>query len=167
MAKTVSEKEVEKLLNQVPWYDNGTIIYSKYPIELPARDCCSTDPDKFRNGARMLMEMAAVGRKDAMFMFFGLFEYYKTDYKKLEVIVYSIPHSENEKFVHFLFDFFERTESSNSSRIFLNQMLQNLEYVNKEIAIQRFKQLLENPKYSHRMKAKFEEILYRIDSNME
>ena len=163
MAKELSEKEAEEFLKQIPWLKDGQIDYFKYPIEHAARDCSSSNAEKFRNGARLLMDMAAVGRKDAMFMLFGMFEYYKNDYKKLEVIVLHIPDSDNERFVNFLFDFFEKTESSNKSRQFLNLMLKNLEYVNKEIAVKRFNQLLQNPKYTHRMKAKFKDILYRID----
>lgn len=158
----INSKDFEKKLNQLAWYNNGSIDFSKYPIEHPAKDCCSHDEEKFRNAVNILMEMTAAGRKDAMLMLFGLFEYYKNDYKKLEVIVYNMPEIDNEIFVNFLFDFFEKTESNNTTRFFLKQMLHKLKFMNREIAIRRFHRLLENPKYSYRMKKKFKEILERI-----
>ncbi len=75
-------ENIEKLLNSLPWFINGQIDYSKYPIDRPAKDCFSTDEQKFRNASRILNEMTAAGRIDAMIMLFGLFEYYKNNYKK-------------------------------------------------------------------------------------
>lgn len=163
MEKKLSEKEIEKLLAKVPWLKNGSIDYSLYPIKHVVEDYCSEDEEKFRNAARILMEMSAIGRKDAMIMLFGLFEYYKNDYKKLETIVYYVPFSDNEEFSNFLFDVFDRTKSSNTTRQFLNLLLKNFRKLNRKIYVFRLHKFLDDKKYSYRMKAKFKELLEEMN----
>ncbi len=161
--KNIEEEEFEKLLNQTPWYKNGRIDYFYYPINQAAKECQSKDVREFRNACFLISSMAGSGRLDALFMLMGMFEYYKTDFQKLNIIADNLQSSKNEKYVNFLFDVFQKTQSSNSSRVFLDIMLKKLSYFNKKIAKERFQQLLEDKKYTYRMKNKFENILNELN----
>lgn len=156
---TLSNKDIDKLLNQIPWFVNGTFDYAKYPIEHITRDAFSNDRQKISNTIYLLTEMILAGRKDALCFFYGLFEFFKDDIRTMEIIAERLCRIENKQYVNFLFKQIEITESSNTTRIYLNSLIKVLSHYQLEWIENGFRSLIENKKFSYRMKQKFLEIL--------
>lgn len=65
-------KKLQREYN-TPWLtEDGDIDFSKYPIEVPAKDSLSNDEEKFRNACRLLGIILNEERKDAAIFLFGL-----------------------------------------------------------------------------------------------
>lgn len=159
-------KKFKKEYN-IPWLtEDGNIDFSKYPIEGPAKDSLSNDEGKFRNAYRLLGCMSNEGRKDAAIFLFGLICYYKNDIKRLEIIVENLRNFKTKECINFLFDEIERVKSSNTTRIYINTIIDTLRYFPSDLVLEKFIEFSENKKFSYKMRNKFltvaEEIKYRV-----
>ena len=110
--------------------------------------------------------MSNEGRKDAAIFLFGLICYYKNDIKRLEIIVENLINFKTKECVNFLFDEIERVKSSNTTRIYINTIIDTLRYFPSDLVLEKFIEFSENKKFSYKMRNKFltaaEEIKYRI-----
>jgi len=158
-------KKLQKEYN-IPWLtEEGYIDYSKYPIEHPAKDSLSSDEQKFRNACKLLGSMSNKGRKDAAIFLFGLICYYNNDIKRLEIIVENLGYFKTKECVNFLFGEIERVKSSNTTRTYINTIIDTLRYFPSDLVLEKFIEFSENKKFSYRMRNKFlaivEELEYR------
>lgn len=159
-------KKLQREYNTSWLTEDGDIDFSKYPIEVPAKDSLSNDEEKFRNACRLLGIILNEERKDAAIFLFGLICYYKNDIKRLEIIVENLRNFETKECVNFLFDEIERVKSSNTTRIYINTIIDTLRYFQSDLVLEKFIEFSENKKFSYKMQNKFltavEEIKYRI-----
>lgn len=148
----------------IPWLtEDGDIDYSKYPIEQPAKNSLSEDEQKFRNACNLLGYMAREGRQDAAIFLFGLVSYYNDDYKKLEIIVKNLYNFQTKVCVRFLFGEIERVKSSNTTRIYINTIINTLRYFPSDLVLEKFIEFSENKKFSYRMRNKFSAIIEELE----
>jgi len=157
-------KKLKKEYN-IPWLtEEGDVDYSKYPIEHLTKDSLSSDELKFRNACNMLGMMAHEGRKDAAIFLFGLVSYYN-DLKKLEIIVKNFYNLKTKETADFLFGELERVKSSNTTRKYINTIIDTLSFFPNDLVLEKFIEFSENKKFSYRMRKKFlaiiEELEYR------
>jgi len=141
----------------------GYIDYSKYPIEHPAKDSLSSDEQKFRNACRLLGSMSNEGRKDAAIFLFGLISYYNNDIKKLEIIVENLGYFKTKECVIFLFGEIERVKSNNTTRKYINTIIDTLRYFPSDLVLEKFIEFSENKKFSYRMRNKFSAIVEELE----
>lgn len=161
--KTSKEKEIEELFKHVSWIaKDGQFDYSKYPIEHPLKDSMSTDNSKFRNACNLINSMIQAGRNDALVYLFGLFEYYRHDIRKLEVIADRLEYITNPLLITFLFKKIKETPSNNTNRVFINLIIKKLSHCKADLVIDDFCQLRDDKTFSYKMKQKFEEIIYKL-----
>ena len=158
-------KKLQKEYN-IPWLtEEGYIDYSKYPIEHPAKDSLSSDEQKFRNACKLLRSMSNKGRKDAAIFLFGLICYYNNDIKRLEIIAENLGYFKTKECANFLFGEIERVKSSNTTRKYINTIIDTLRYFPSDLILEKFIEFSENKKFSYRMRNKFlaivEELEYR------
>ncbi|MCD4695257.1 MAG: hypothetical protein K8S16_03365 [Bacteroidales bacterium] len=152
----------------IPWLtEEGYFDYSKYPIEHPAKDSLSNDKQKFRNACRLLGSMANEGRKDAAIFLFGLIYYYNDDIKRLEIIVENFKYFETKECVNFLFSEIKRVKSSNTTRKYINTIIDTLLYFPSDLVLEKFIEFSKNQKFTYRMRNKFlavvEELKYETN----
>lgn len=148
-------KKLQEKYN-VPWITKkGYIDYSKYPIEHPLEDSLSNDEQKFRNACRLLGSMSDEGRKDAAIFLFGLICYFNNDIKKLEIIVENLRYFKTKECVNFLFGEIERIKSSNTTRRYINTIIDILRSFPPNLVLEKFIEFSENKKFSYKMRNKF------------
>jgi hypothetical protein len=164
-SRNLSSKELEDLYKKLPWFTKDGIDFSKYPLEHPARDITSGDPEKFRSACSIIVSMAERKRQDAIIFIYGLFEYFKNDIKKLEVIANQLGYIENVEFINFLFKQIKETKSTNSNRVYINLLIEKLCSYRPKLVIAGFEELLHHEGFTYRMKEKFVEIIYRLKRN--
>lgn len=156
-------KTLQKKYN-APWItEKGNVDYSKYPIEHPAIDSLSRDEQKFRNACRLLGSMSSEGRKDAAIFLFGLISYYNNDIKKLEIIVQNLGNFKTKECVSFLFGEIERVKSSNTTRKYINTIIDKLRYFPSDLVLENFREFSENKKFSYKMRKKFSAIVEELE----
>ncbi len=156
-------KKLQKEYN-IPWLTKeGDIDFSKYPIEHPLRDSLSNDEQKFRNACRLLGSMSEEGRKDAAIFLFGLICYYNNDIKKLEIIVENLRYFKTKECVNFLFGEIERIKSSNTTRIYINTIIDILRYFPSDLVLEKFIEFSENKKFSYKMRNKFLAVVEELE----
>ena len=161
--KQISLPDFQKLSKLVPWITkDGDFDYSKYPLEQPAKDALSTDDSKFRNACYLIITMAKEKRADALIFLYGMFEYYKNDIKRLEILAERLVTIDDIKFVNFLFNQIKETKSSATTRIYISELINKLSYYSSELIIPGFEELLNDKRFSFRMKDKFKKVLYRF-----
>lgn len=148
----------------VPWLsEDGHLDYSKYPIEHLTRDALSDDRLTFQNACRLLGSMSRHGRDDAAIFLFGLVSYYKSDIKRLEVIVENLRGFKTEKCANFLFEEIERVESNNTTRNYIKIILNILKYFPPDLVLDKFFWLSEDKKFSYKMRKHFLAIIDEIE----
>ena len=147
----------------IPWLtEEGYVELSKYPINNPAKNSLSRDEQKFRNACRLLGSMAWQGSKEAAIFLFGLISYYNNDIKKLEIIVENFRNFRTKECVSFLFGEIERVKSSNTTRKYINTIINTLRYFPTELVLGKFIEFSEKKKFSYRMRNKFSAIIEEL-----
>ena len=148
-------KKLRKEYN-IPWLTKeGYVDCSKYPIEHPIKDSLSNDAQKFRDACRLLGSMSYEGRKDTAIFLFGLICYYSNDIKKLEIIVENLRYFKTKECANFLFGEIERIKSSNTTRIYINTIIDVLCSFPFDLVLEKFIEFSENKKFSYKMRNKF------------
>jgi len=156
-------KKIKEEYN-IPWLtEEGHVDYSKYPIGHPAKDSLSRDEQKFRNACKLLGSMARAGSKEAAIFLFGLISYYNSDIKKLEIIVENLGNFRTKECVSFLFGEIERVKSSNTTRIYINTIINMLYHFPSDLVLEKFIEFSKNKKFSYRMRNKFSAIVKELE----
>jgi len=152
-------KDKLKQLN-VPWItSDGYFDVTKFPIDSVLKQTLSNNIDEFRSGCSLLSSMSSRNRFEANIYLIGLLEYFSEDIDRLIIIVESFKFMKNKKCAEVLFKELKRVKSSNTTRRYLNTVLQSLSYFPLEIIEEGFNELIKDNQFTYRMKTKFKEIL--------
>lgn len=111
----------------------------------------------------MLGSMASAGRMEAGVFLYGLLTYCGDDIAKKELVIKALGQVWTKQSAHLLFEELDKTESSNSTKGYINTILKALEEFPLELVEDGFKDLLSNSKWTHRMKRKFRMVLGEIE----
>jgi hypothetical protein len=155
-------KDLKQAYN-VPWItDEGYVDLSKYPIEQPAKDVFSNEWMQFSNACRLLFQMGIAGRKDAETLLFGLVSYYKDDIKRLEVIAENLVKIHTRECADFLFQEIDRVKRTNTTRIYINTIIDGLKLFPAELVEDKLWEFSEKKKFSHKLRDKLKEAAWEI-----
>jgi hypothetical protein len=119
-----------------------------------------TDGDlKDRCGA--LMAMYRAGKKEVPIFLFGLMAYNYGNIARKGIIVESLENYISKGWANILFNELRSIESNNSTRIYIDTILKCINRFPLDIIRKDMETLLNDKKWSYKMKKKFEDILVR------
>lgn len=148
----------------VPWITkDGYLDVTKLPIDSTLAQAVGNNEEEFRSACLMLSSMAYAGRGEAGVFLYGLLTFCGDDRARKELVVGALGYVQTWQSASLLFDELDKTESSNSTRGYINTVLKALEGFPSELVVDGFRNLLSDSKWSYRMKRKFREILGEIE----
>ena len=148
----------------VPWItEDGHIDMKKLPIDGTLIQSVSDGDDDFSSACRVLSSMVSAGRTEAGVFLCGLLGFYADNAARKQEIVSALWHVKTRQAADLLFSELERTESSNSTRGYINEILKALKGFPLDLVKEGFEVLLSSGKWSCRMKRKFRDILDEIE----
>jgi len=148
-------KKIRKELN-VPWInENGEFDYSKYPIDHPVKDAFSIVEQTFINACRILGNMAHENRMDAGIFLIGLIVYYKHDIERVEILLESLKHFEDELCINFLLDEMSNIEIENAKSKYIDLIINVLNQLPQEMIKEKVRNLITNEKFANDLRNKF------------
>jgi hypothetical protein len=157
----MAKKEKDILQNLgVPWATkDGFLDMAKVPLEGTLKQAVGKDEEVFRSSCRTLISMYVASRTEAAIILYGLLIHNKRNIKRKEIIVEALGHIKTKESAELLFSELHQTESSNSTRKYINSLLRSLQMFPLENINEGFEELLSESKWSYRMKNKFKAIL--------
>jgi len=149
-----------------PWLTaEGYLDPTKFPIEPCLVQATSDDEEKSRNGIGMLRTMQQHGRVDAGIFLLGLFVNAPDDWGKRIRLVEALNGFRTEGCARVLFGELKRVKSSNTTRIYLGEVIKALSRFPPEFVQVGFEELADDQSFSYRMRDKFrmalDQALYR------
>lgn len=148
----------------VPWITkDGFLDLTKLPIDSTLAQAVGDDTEGFRSACQLLGSMASAGRTAAAVFLYGLLTFCHDDLTRKELVVQALGYVKTRQAAHLLFEELNRTESSNTTRGYINAVLKALERFPLECVEDGFERLLSDPKWSYKMKRKFREILDEME----
>ena len=146
--------------HNVPWITkDGWLDVARLPIDSILDQTLADDIDTFRSGCTMLQTMHRHGRTDAGIYLLGLLRHFQNDHQRLTIIVESLGGFETEACVDALFAELKRVKSSNTTRTYLNTVIEVLSFFHIDMIKPRFEDLAQDSYFSNKMRRKFEEAL--------
>jgi hypothetical protein len=147
----------------VPWVTkDGFLDLTKFPMDATLAQAVGDDMEGFRSACRLLGSMASAGRTPASVFLYGLLAFCRDDLTRKEPVIEALRYVRTRQAAQLLFEELNRTESSNTTRGYINAVLKALEGFPLECVEDGFERLLSDPKWSYKMKRKFSEILEEI-----
>ena len=161
----MSKKEDDILRKlSVPWITkDGSLDLAKFPIDSVLKHAISEKGQDFRSGCRLLASMYTSGRFEASIFLFGLLIHNGNDIVRKEEIVEALGYIKTKAAADLLFRELRLTVSSNTTRIYINRVLKSLNRFPLELIEDGFEDLMNDRKWSYRMKKKFKEILEEVE----
>ena len=158
-------KRLPELAN-VPWITaEGTLDCSKFPIDVPIRQCLDPSSEKFGHGCRFLGSMVSRGRVDAGIFLLGLLRYYEEDLSAMTMVVESLAEFQDPRCAAALFGELHRVPSSNKTRRYLDIVIKSLTRLPADMVQERFRALSRETAFSYKMRAKFRDAAETIASH--
>lgn len=152
-------KKVEQKFN-VPWITkDGYFDLSKFPIDTVLKQTLSKDYEEFYSGCGLLQTMHRQNRPEAAVYLLGLLHYYQNDLERLIVIIEKLWGFHTVEYADLLFSELRRVKSSNTTRKYLNTVIEMLSYFPKEMVQDRFQELSKDKSFSYKMRRKFQDIV--------
>jgi hypothetical protein len=143
-------------LANVPWITaEGTLDCSKFPIEVPIRQCLDPSSEQFGHGCRFLGSMVSAGRVDAGIFLLGLLRYYEEDLTAVTIVVESLAAFHDPRCATALFGELRRVPSSNTTRRYLDTVITSLTRLPADMVQERFSALSRETAFSYKLRAKF------------
>lgn len=139
-----------------PWLTpEGYVEPTKLPIESFLVQALSDDEEKSRNGIGILRMMQQYGRVDAGIFLLGLFVNATDDWGKRIRLVEALNGFRTEGCARVLFGELKRVKSSNTTRIYLGEVIKALSRFPPELVQAGFEELANDQSFSYRMRDKF------------
>lgn len=157
------DKNVPKMPN-VPWLTkDGYLDLNKLPIDSVLTQAVGDNEEQFRSACRVLASMVSAGRTEAGVFLYGLLRFCGDNRVKKESVVEALGTVRTHQSADLLFEELKKTESSNSTRGYINAVLKALRRMPLELVRDGFENLLCDSKWSYRMKRKFEDVLAEME----
>lgn len=156
------EKDILQDLN-IPWITkDGYFDFKKFPIDPILKQSLSDEEQSFRSACSILASMHSAGRTEAAVYLYGLFILNKDNVKRKELIIEVSGQVKTTEMAAILFDELHRIESSSSTRAYIDLILKNLSHFPLSLVKDGFDKLLDEKRWSYKMKQKFKKILDQI-----
>ena len=145
---------------RAPWMTKGGgFDLSKVSIDSVLRRTVIKDNNEFRDACFVLRAVYHAGREDAGIYLYGLFIHNHGNMARKEIIVKALTDVKTKESANILFKELTDIESNNATRGYINSILKCLSRYPKDITNDGFVELLNDQKWSYKMKKKFEEII--------
>jgi hypothetical protein len=139
-----------------PWLTvEGYVDPAELPIEPYLAQAVSEDEEKSRNGIGILRMMQQYGRVDAGVFLLGFFVNAPDDWEKRIRLVEALNGFRTEGCARVLFGELKRVKSSNTTRIYLGEVIKALSRFPPELVQAGFEELADDQSFSYRMRDKF------------
>lgn len=146
-----------------PWITkDGYLDFSKFPIDSILKQSLSKDDGAFRSACQILASMYSAGKIEAAVFLYGLLILHQNDRKRKEPVINALRYVKTAETADLLFRELNQTESSNSTRAYIDTILKSLSYFPLHLIEDGFNNLINDIRWSYKMKQKFGEVLDRI-----
>ncbi|MCX7045289.1 MAG: hypothetical protein NTX50_07400 [Candidatus Sumerlaeota bacterium] len=143
----------------VPWITaKGNIDFTKYPIDDVLTQTLSDNDQMLNSGCNILQSMALGGRTEAMIYLLGLGRWYAEDLRKLAVVVTRLGQCRCAVSAAFLLDELRRVKSTNTTRVYLGEVLKALSRFSYEIVGESLERLSLDTHFSYKMRNKLQDL---------
>lgn len=139
----------------------GTIDLKNIPIDAALHKIMDDDDRELRGRCGVLVAMYDAGKKEAAIFLYGLMAQNYGNMARKEIIVKALGNIETRECANILFKELQDIDSNNSTRGYIDTILKSIGRLPHNMVSERIKSLLNDKKWTYKMKAKFEEILIR------
>ena len=147
-----------------PWIGkDGGIDLLKIPIDSVLRRSVLEGDKEFRGACSVLRAVYQAGRMEAGIYLYGLFIHNYGNMARKELLVSALSDVPTKESASILFRELNYVESNNTTRGYINSILKSLSRYPKDITYDGFVALLNDRKWSYKMKKKFAEIINHKD----
>ena len=152
--------DAEKLFRNAPRITkDGNLDLATFPIDGTLQQAISGDLGQFRSGVNTLRAMNVPGRDEAAIFLPGLLVACEEDLERRGLIVEALQGVNTKACADLLFGELKRVESSNATRRYLAAVIKVLASMPSELIQDAFTLLVNDKSFSHKMRAKFEEVI--------
>ncbi len=141
----------------------GGIDWAKFPIGTALKDAVDRNDERFSSACITLGIMSREGRTEAEVFLFGMLTYYENDLARKSEIVEALKFSRSKRAAQVLFSELDQIVSSNTTRAYINTILETLGTLPKGHVKQGLEKLIQEKKWTYKMKAKFTAILEELE----
>jgi len=145
----------------VPWLTkDGHIDFKKIPMDSLLKQAIRKDDTEFRGACSFLRMMHMEGIEEAGICLYGLFAHNSRNMKRKEIVIHFLGDIETRESADIMFKELRDIESNNITRGYIDEILKGLSKLPIEYIEEGFQSLLNDKKWSIKMKRKFEDILF-------
>ena len=149
----------------VPWITkDGYLDFSKFPIDCVLKQALSSEDGEFMGACSVLGSMYRAGRSEAAVYLYGLIVQNHSNMSRKEIIMKHIGVVETRECANILFQELNDIKSNNTTRGYINSILNILMAFPLFLIRDGFEALLNDNKWSSKMKRRFENIILEKDS---
>ncbi len=150
-------------LPKVPWItEEGYLDLARLPIDSLLRQALSDDAHEAEAAWRTLGSMQRSGRREAGLFLLGLLACLPDEWQQRIVVVECLKGFREPGCVAYLLGELKRVKGSNTTRRYLNTVLETLASLPRELVQDGLWELLDEPGFSPRMRAKFRAVLAEL-----
>lgn len=150
-------------LPKVPWItEEGYLDLTRLPLDSLLRQALSSDPQEAGRAWRTLGSMQQSGRREAGVFLLGLLACLPDAWDRRTVLVECLRGFREPGCVAYLLGELKRVKGSNTTRRYLDAVLETLASLPRELVEDGLGELLEGPGFSPRMRAKFRAVLAKL-----
>lgn len=147
----------------VPWITKeGYLDLTKFPMDSILKQAVRDDEEELRSACQILGTMACAGRTEAGVFLYGLIRFWDKDLVKKGFIVKALRDIQAAQTAEILFDELNRTKGSNTTRVYINIILDSIERLPLEMVEDGLEKLQCDSRWSYKMKQKFRRVLHEI-----
>ena len=144
----------------VPWITkDGYFDFTKFPMDSVLKQALSGENSDLMGACSVLDSMYHAGRPEAAVYLYGLMVHNYNNIQRKEIIVKHIGVVKTKECANILFKELNDIESNNTTRGYVNSILNILMTFPLPLIRDGFEALMNNNKWSVRMKRKFEDII--------
>ena len=149
----------------VPWITkDGYFDFSQFPIDSVLKQALSSENSEFMGACSVLSSMYRAGRPEAAVYLFGLIVQNYSNMSRKEIIMKYIEGVKTKECADILFKELNDIKSNNTTRSYINSILNVLMAFPLSIIRDGFEALLNDTKWSSIMRRRFEDIILEKDS---
>jgi len=144
-----------------PWLtEDGYVDPAKLPIDYTLKETLCKEGDEFWNPLSVLMLMHHHGREDAGIYLLGLLISCESDdWEKRSLIVEALEGFNTKGCANLLFSELKRVKGSNTTRRYINTILETLASMPLELIESGFEELINDKNFTYRRRNQFRQIL--------
>jgi len=131
------------------------------PMEVALHNIIDGTDGDLRDRCGALLAMYRVGKKEVPIFLYGLMAYNYRNIARKEIIVQALENLETKEWANILFNELRYIESNNSTRSYIDAIVKSISKFPLDMIRKDMETLLNDKKWSYKMKKKFEDILVR------